>query len=225
MLKLWNTLHRSLEEFKPIKRKKVGMYTCCPTVYNPAHIGNLRSYVFEDVLKRTLHFLGYRVNHVMNITDVGHLVSDRDEGEDKIEREANRQGKTAFEIAREYEKQFLQDLKQLNILKPDFLPRATEHIPDQIALIQRLEKKGFIYQISDGIYFDTSKFKEYGKLSGQKLEEKEAGARVEVNQEKRHPADFALWKLSVPVGADGVRPQRQMEWDSPWGVGFPGWHI
>lgn len=219
MLKLWNTLHRKLETFKPLEDHAVGLYTCGPTVYNPATIGNLRAYVFEDVLKRSLRFLGYDVKHVMNITDVGHLVGDRDEGEDKVEREAAKQGKTAWDIAKEYEARFVEDLKHLNIQLPDVMPRATEHIPEQIALILRLEEKGYTYRTSDGIYYDTSKFEAYGKLSGQKLEEKEAGARVEVNVEKRHPADFALWKFS-PTGS-----KRHMEWDSPWGVGFPGWHV
>lgn len=221
MLKLWNTIDRKLEEFKPIKKGKVGLYTCGPTVYNPATIGNLRTYVFEDVLKRTLMLLGYKVHHVMNITDVGHLVGDGDEGEDKVEREAAKQGKTAWDIAKMYEEMFDKDMARLNILAPTGKdrPHATDYIKQQIDLVAKLEKKGYTYRTSDGIYFDTSKFKDYGKLSKQKLEEKEAGARVEVNEEKKHPADFALWKFS-PAGA-----KRQMEWESPWGVGFPGWHI
>lgn len=221
MLRLWNTATRSLEEFKPIKKGKVGMYACGPTVYNPATIGNLRTYVFEDVLHRTLDLLGYKVRHVMNVTDVGHLVGDGDMGEDKVEMAAAKEGKSAWDIAKMYEDRFVNDLERLNVIVPSGKdrPHATDYIKEQINLVKKLEKNGFTYRTSDGIYFDTSKFKEYGKLSGQKLEEKEAGARVEVNEEKYHPADFALWKFS-PTGE-----KRQMEWESPWGVGFPGWHV
>ncbi len=221
MLRLWNTATRSLEEFKPIKKGKVGLYACGPTVYNPATIGNLRTYVFEDVLKRTLELLEYKVKHVMNVTDVGHLVGDGDMGEDKVEMAAAKEGKSAWDIAKMYEERFIRDMERLNIRVPSGKdrPHATDYIKEQINLVKKLEKKGFTYRTSDGIYFDTSKFKGYGKLSGQKLEEKEAGARVEVNEEKYHPADFALWKFS-PEGE-----KRQMEWESPWGVGFPGWHV
>lgn len=220
MITLWNTATRELEEFQPLRPPHVGMYCCGPTVYNPATIGNLRSYVFEDVLRRTLETVGgFEVKHVMNITDVGHLVGDGDEGEDKVEREAAKLGKSAWDIAREFETRFFQDLERLNILRPSATPRATDHIQDQIALIQELEAKGFTYQITDGIYFDTSKFPKYGQFSGQDLAEKEEGARVEANPEKRNPSDFALWKFS-PAGG-----KRQMEWESPWGTGFPGWHI
>ncbi len=219
MLTFWNTLHRQLEPFSPLKGKTVGLYTCGPTVYNPATIGNLRSYLFEDVLKRTLCFSGFKVKHVMNITDVGHLVGDGDEGEDKIEREAQKAKKSAWEVARDYEARFVADLSRLHILGADEMPRATDHIPEQIALIEQLEKKGFTYRTSDGIYFDTSKFSAYGALSGQKLEDKKSGARVAVNTEKKHPSDFVLWKFSPEDS------KREMEWESPWGVGFPGWHI
>ncbi|MFA6429521.1 MAG: cysteine--tRNA ligase [Patescibacteria group bacterium] len=219
MLNLWNSLHKKLEPFEPIVSGNVGMYCCGPTVYNPATIGNLRSYVFEDVLRRMLESSGYSVTHVMNITDVGHLVGDGDAGEDKVEREAVRQKRAAYEIAREMESRFFADEERLNILRPTNTPRATENIPEQIALIHDLEKKGFTYRTSDGIYFDTAKFAPYGKLSGQKLEEKEAGTRIEVNEEKKNATDFALWKFS-PTDV-----QRQMEWESPWGMGFPGWHI
>ena len=232
MLRLWNTASRSLEEFKPIHSPKVGLYTCGPTVYWDAHIGNLRSYVFEDVLQRTLELEGYDVTRVMNITDVGHLTSDEDEGEDKIEAAAAKTGKTAKDVAEHYTKLFLDDAAKLNIKipAPPFLCKATEHIKEQIELIQELEKKGFTYQTSDGIYFDTSKFPSYGKLSGQRLEEKEEGARVAANVEKRNKTDFALWKFSNPNGdalrpTPYARPKRQQEWPSPWGVGFPGWHI
>ncbi len=230
MLKLWNTASHELEKFKSIKPGEVGMYTCGPTVYNPATIGNLRSYVFEDVLQRTLELLGYRVKRVMNITDVGHLTDDRDGGEDKMEREAAKTKRSAWEIAQEYEDRFLEDLDRLQIRRPFIMPRATEHIPEQIELIQILEAKGFTYVTSDGVYFDTAQFDTYGQLSGQRLAEKEEGARVTVNPEKRNPSDFALWKLSVPKGThpelvEGSRQKRQMEWESPWGVGFPGWHL
>lgn len=222
MLRIWNTPEHQLTTFKPIVDHKVGLYTCGPTVYGAAHIGNLRAFLFEDVLKRALRFLGYDVKHVMNITDVGHLVGDGDVGEDKVEKTAAKTGKSAWDIARGYESLFLQDLERLQIIKPDVLPRATEHIAEQIALIRTLEEKGYVYKLTDGLYFDTSKFTSYGSLGGQKLEDKEAGKRVAVNEEKHHPADFALWKFSP---APGEGPKRQMEWESPWGVGFPGWHI
>lgn len=233
MLRLWNTATRSLETFKPIKGKTVGLYTCGPTVYNPATIGNLRTYVSEDVIERTLMLFGYKVKHVMNITDVGHLVGDGDAGEDKVEREAARQGKTAWDIAKQYEKMFVTDLERLNVLVPKGKnrPHATDYIQEQIDLIQRLESEGYTYRTSDGIYFDTIKFKDYGKLSRQKISEKEAGARVEMNLEKKNQADFALWKFSYPGGRsfdpvqDDAAARRHMEWASPWGLGFPGWHI
>ncbi|MFA5061934.1 MAG: cysteine--tRNA ligase [Patescibacteria group bacterium] len=217
-LKLFNTLTRKTEEFKPIKKGKVGMYACGPTVYNYAHIGNLRSFVFEDILKRVLEYNGLKVKHVMNITDVGHLTSDADEGEDKMEKGAKREGKTAWEIAKFYTNAFINDLKDLNILPPDEMPKATDHIKEQIKLIKKLEKKKYTYKTSDGIYFDTSKLKDYGKLANLQNQKLQAGARVEMG-EKKHLTDFALWKFS-PAGQ-----QRQMEWPSPWGVGFPGWHI
>lgn len=224
MLKLWNTLHRALEPFTPIQPGKVGLYTCGPTVYLPLTLGNWRAFIFDDVLKRSLRVLGYEVHHVLNITDVGHLVGDGDEGEDKVERTAVREGKTAWDVARLYEAQFREGMQELGIEQDRddaymVMPRATEHIAEQIEIIQVLEQKGFAYPTTDGIYFDTSKFLKYGKLSGQNLDDKEAGARVEVNEEKRHPADFALWKFSPPA------QKRHMEWPSPWGVGFPGWHI
>lgn len=219
MLRIWNTPHRALEEFVPFVPGKVGLYTCGPTVYFFAHIGNLRTYLFEDVLKRTLRKLGYAVTHVMNVTDVGHLVGDGDDGEDKVERAAATIGKSAWELARYYEEQFVKDMASLHILPPDVMPRATDHIAEQIALVQELEKRGHAYRISDGIYFDTASWPRYGEFSGQPLEEKKAGARVEVQGDKRHPADFALWKFSPST------TKRQMEWESPWGVGFPGWHI
>lgn len=219
MLKLWNTASRSLEEFKPIHPKKVGMYACGPTVYQQATIGNLRAYTMEDVLRRQLEHLGYTVTHVVNITDVGHLTDDASNGEDKMERAAEQTGESAWEIARRYEAQFVADEKAMNILKPTAMPKATENIAEQIAVIQALEKNGHTYRTDDGIYFDTSTFDDYGKFSGQPLEEKEEGSRVGVNAQKKHATDFALWKFS-PAGV-----KRQMEWESPWGTGFPGWHI
>jgi cysteinyl-tRNA synthetase len=218
-LYLFNTLTRQKEEFTPIRPGEVGLYTCGPTVYNFAHIGNLRTYIFEDVLKRVLAFNGYMVRHVMNITDVGHLTGDRDMGEDKMETGARRDGKTAWDIAEFYTQAFKQDLARLNILEPSIWCKATDSIPEQIDLIRILEQKGFTYKTGDGIYFDTARFPGYARLSSQNLDALQEGARVEKNPEKRNATDFALWKFSPP-GA-----KRQMEWDSPWGVGFPGWHI
>ena len=218
-LYLYNSLKRKKEEFKPIEPGKVGLYTCGPTVYNYAHIGNLRTYIFEDILKRVLVYNEYVVKHVMNITDVGHLTGDRDMGEDKMEAGAAREGKSAWDIADFYTQAFKKDMRHLNILAPDVWVKATETIPEQIALARILEEKGYTYRTADGIYFDTSKFKDYTKLSHQDLEALKEGARVERNPEKRNPTDFALWKFS-PQGV-----KRQMEWDSPWGVGFPGWHL
>lgn len=219
MLKLWNAKTKQLQTFTSIAPEQVGLYSCGPTVYNPPTIGNLRSYIFSDILRRTLEFFHYRVKQVMNITDVGHLVGDGDEGEDKVEREAKAKGKTAWDIAKENEALFKKNLEELNVEMPQLMPRATDHIDEQIELIERLEKNGYTYKTSDGIYFDTSKFADYGKFSGQKLEEKREGARVESNPEKRNPSDFALWKFSPKD------EKRHMEWMSPWGKGFPGWHV
>jgi cysteinyl-tRNA synthetase len=218
-LSLYNTLTRRKETFTPLKAGEVGLYTCGPTVYNFAHIGNLRTYLFQDILKRVLTYNGYRVKHVMNITDVGHLTGDRDMGEDKMEQGAQREGKSAWDIAAFFTKAFQEDLKGLNILDPTIWCKATDTILEQIDLIRMLEEKGYTYKTSDGIYFDTARFPDYVKLSRQNLDALQEGARVEKNPEKRNFTDFALWKFS-PKDA-----QRQMEWDSPWGVGFPGWHI
>lgn len=217
-LKIFNTLGRKLEVFKPLKDKEVGFYSCGPTVYWYQHIGNMRSYIFADILKRVLAYNGYKVNHVMNYTDVGHLTSDADEGEDKMEVAAKREHKTAKEIAEHYAKVFEDDKKKLNILKQDITCKASEHIKEQIEMIKALEKKGYTYKTEDGIYFDTSKFKDYGKLALLKVEGLEAGKRIEVG-EKQNKTDFALWKFSEQPG------KRQQEWESPWGIGFPGWHI
>ena len=219
-LKLYNTLTRSKELFKPLKPMTAGIYTCGPTVYNYAHIGNMRTYIFEDGLVRALKFLGYGVKRVMNITDVGHLVSDADDGEDKMEVGAKREGKSAWDIAKFYTEAFFRDYKALNCLLPDITCPATEYIKEMLDLLLALEKKGFTYRINDGIYFDTAKLPDYGKLAGKShIEGIREGARVEANAEKRGAADFALWKFSLP------EEQRQMEWDSPWGKGFPGWHM
>lgn len=221
MLKIYNSLTRKIEEFKPINSSEVGMYTCGPTVYDFAHIGNFRTYVLSDILLRVLEANKFSVKYVMNITDVGHLtgdnVGDADSGEDRMEKAAIKERKSAWDIAKFYEKAFLTDFEKLNLIKPSIMPRATDHIKEQVELVKALEKKGYTYQTSDGVYFDTSKFKDYGKLSN--LDEIKEGARVEVNPQKRNPRDFALWKFSPE------NEKRQMEWDSPWGKGFPGWHI
>ena len=218
-MRLHNTLSRQLEVFKPQQPPVVGLYTCGPTVYNYAHLGNLRAYVFSDLLKRTLLYNGYEVKHIMNITDVGHLTDDADAGEDKVEIRAEREGKSAWEIADFYIKAFKDDLQALNIIPPTTYCRATEYIQEQIELAQILEQKGYLYRISDGLYFDTSLVPDYNKLSHLPLEKLKEGARIDKNPEKRHPTDFAVWKFS-PLGQ-----KRQMEWDSPWGKGFPGWHL
>lgn len=218
MLKLYNTLTRKKEVFKPIKDKKVGFYSCGPTVYSYQHIGNLRSYIFADILKRSLVHNGYTVKHVMNVTDVGHLTSDADTGEDKIEKAAKKEKKKASEIADYYWKAFKQDFEKLNIIEPDIWSKATKHIQEQIDLVKVLEKKGYTYKTKDGIYFDTSKLSDYGKLARLKKKKLKPGKRVDL-REKKNITDFALWKFSKKPG------ERQQEWSSPWGVGFPGWHV
>lgn len=217
-LQLFDTYTRSVRGFEPLHDNEVGLYTCGPTVYDYAHIGNLRTYIFEDLLRRTFEFNGYTVKHVMNITDVGHLVSDANSGEDKMEKGARRTGKSAWEIADFYAQAFIEDLKRLNIREPDIWCKATEHIPEQIDLIRCIEANGYTYKTSDGIYFDTSKLPDYGYLGRLDIDGLQAGTRIEMG-EKHNPTDFALWKFSPPD------QQRQMEWDSPWGTGFPGWHI
>ena len=217
MLRFYNTLTRQKEDFVPINPKYVTMYSCGPTVYNYAHIGNLRTYIFMDLIRRTLKLSGYKIKGVMNITDVGHLMADSDDGEDKMAVAAKKQNKTPWEIAEYYSKIFFEDLQKLNIGKPEIIAKATEHIEDMIKYVQNLENHGFSYETSDGIYFDIAKFPNYGCLSRANLEDQLAGARVEVNDEKRHPADFALWKKADPLHI--------MQWQSPWGMGYPGWHI
>lgn len=220
-LKLYNTLTKQIETFKPLIEGKVGMYHCGPTVYDYPHIGNLRSYVFADTLRRTCEFLGYTVNQVINITDVGHIVSDADVGEDKMEKTAIQSGKTAQEIAEYFTQVFFDNLKDLNVNTTNtHFPRATGYIDEQIALIQKLENEGHTYTTSDGVYFDVSTFKDYGKLGNIDLKGLDVGHRIGENTEKKTPYDFALWKFSPTTGA-----KRQQEWLSPWGVGFPGWHI
>ncbi len=222
-LQLYNTLSRQKEDFTPLVPGQVGLYTCGPTVYAPQHLGNMRSYIFEDILKRVLLMNGYQVKHVMNITDVGHLTGenegDADQGEDKMEKGAKREGKSVWQVADFYTAIFKKNLEELNILEPNVWCKATDYIPEQIALIQKLESKGFAYQTTDGVYFDTDKSPDYGKLAKLDAKGLRAGARVEINPEKRNPTDFALWKFSPPG------EKRQMEWGSPWGIGFPGWHI
>lgn len=219
-LRLYNSLTRAKEPFAPAAPPAVALYTCGPTVYNYQHVGNYRTYIFEDLLVRTLKLLGFAPKRVMNITDVGHLTSQGDDGEDKMEVGAAREGKSAWDVAKFYTDAFLSDVGELGLLPADVLCRATDHIPEQIELVRRLEAKGFVYKTSDGLYFDTAKLPDYGKLmSKEHLEGLKSGARVEANPEKRHLTDFALWKFS------GEGAKRQMEWDSPWGRGFPGWHI
>ena len=221
MIKFYNSLSKKLEEFKPIKSKQVGLYTCGPTVYNYAHIGNLRAYLFGDVLRRTLIFNNYIVNHVMNITDVGHLTGDQDFAEDKMEKEGGSQDEI-MALARKYTDIFLQDIKALNILQAHTLAPATEHIAEQIELIKILFEKGFAYETDLAIYFDVGKLPDYPKLTNQKLEDLKVGARADVvvDKNKKHPADFALWfKLA------GKYKNHILRWDSPWDQGFPGWHI
>ncbi len=218
-LYFYNTLTRKKELFVPLNPSEVGLYTCGPTVYLHAHIGNFRTYIFEDILRRVLEYNGYQVKHVMNITDVGHLLGDRDMGKDKVESQARKEGKSAREIAEFYTQSFKGDTQKLHILEPTAWCKATEHIVEMIALIGQLEEKGFTYRTSDGVYFDTAKLADYGKLAQLDIGGLREGARVEINLEKKNPTDFALWKFSPKDG------KRQMEWDSPWGVGFPGWHI
>ncbi len=214
---LFNTLSRRKQAFTPLVPGQVGMYSCGPTVYQYASIGNFRTYVFSDILRRTLEYNGLNVKQVMNVTDVGHLVSDADEGEDKMQVAAEKEKRTPWEIAGYYTSIFVKDMNLLNIEHPEILVPATGHIPEMISMVEGLLEKGYAYEISDGIYFDISKFPEYGKLSGLKVEDQLAGARVEANPEKRHPADFALWKKAAKAHI--------MQWESPWGMGYPGWHI
>lgn len=219
-LHLYNTATRKVEAVVPIEVGKIGIYSCGPTVYWSPHIGNMYAYISWDILVRTARYLGYQVKQVMNMTDVGHMTSDADEGEDKMEKGARREGISVWEVAKKYEKEFMDNLELLNVNKPEVVCRATDHIAEQIDLLKKIEANGFTYKIDDGIYFDTSKFVGYADFAKLNLEQIKEGARVETNTQKRNASDFALWKFSPKDG-----PKRQMEWDSPWGVGFPGWHI
>ncbi|HOX48784.1 MAG TPA: cysteine--tRNA ligase [Spirochaetia bacterium] len=218
-LRVYNTLGRELQEFRPLVPGKVGFYGCGPTVYNYAHIGNLRAYVTHDTVSRTLEYLGYEVRHVMNITDVGHLSDDADSGEDKMVKSAHERGKTVYEIADFYTKAFFEDLDRMNIERPTVVCKATEHIAEMVALIRRIEEKGFTYSAGGNLYFDVTRFPKYGELALLKLEDLKAGARIEVDPNKRNPADFALWFTKSKFEGQA------MVWDSPWGRGYPGWHI
>ena len=241
-IQLFNSLGRTKQVFEPLETGKVKIYSCGPTVYASPHIGNFRAFIFADLLRRSFEFLGFAVENVMNITDVGHLVSDSNDGADKLDAAAAREKISPLEVARKYEDEFRRDLAELNIETPTHLPRASEHIAEQIELIRKLDEKGFTYSTADGIYFDTAKFAKYGALSGQKMDEKESGARVAVNSEKRNPADFALWKFCVGENKDHI-----LRWDLATGedlsnsklatrdsklatrnsqlAGFPGWHL
>jgi len=210
---------RNKEEFIPANKNKVGMYTCGPTVYNYAHIGNLRTYIFEDALKKSLEYVGYKVKHVMNVTDVGHLQSDGDEGEDKMALGASREHKTVWEIAKFYEDAFFEDCKKLNVKRPTVVCRATEHIEDMIKFVQKLEKRGYTYESNGNVYFEIDKFEDYTKLANLSIDELEAGSRIEIDPNKKNPLDFVLWFTNSKFS------NQIMQWDSPWGRGFPGWHL
>jgi cysteinyl-tRNA synthetase len=224
VLKLFNTLSRKKEEFKPIKKGEVGLYCCGPTVYWHQHIGNLRTYLFEDVLKRILLYNRLKVKHVINVTDVGHLTSDADEGEDKLVKALKREGlplnkESMLKLANMYWEEFKQDFERLHILSPDVWSKATEHIPEMIELVKRIEKNGHTYSAGGNLYYDISKYKDYAKLAKLRLEEQKAGARVEAVEEKKNPQDFVLWFTKSKFEG------HIMLWDSPWGTGWPGWHL
>lgn len=231
MLSIFNTWSRKKEIFRPLKPKVAAFYSCGPTVYDYPHIGNMRAYVSADILKRVLRYDGLKVKQVMNLTDVGHLVSDADDGEDKVAVAARQRGQSAWEISGFFVDVFRRDLEMLNISNPDIFCRATDHIPEQIKLIKKLERKNFIYQTEDGLYFDSAKFRNYGQLARLKIKGLKAGARVKMLAGKKRATDFALWKFSYPAGRDfdpeqdDENKRRQMEWPSPWGLGFPGWHL
>lgn len=221
-MKLYNTLSRKVEGFQPLYAPRATVYTCGPTVYDYAHVGHWFTYVRADTLIRTLQLAGFKPDWVMNITDVGHLVSDADEGEDKLEKGARREGKSAWEVAEFYTQDFLVSMDKLHIIQPKFITKATEHIPEQIALVQKLLNKEYAYTIDDGVYYDTSKFEGYAAFAQLDLDDLQEGARVTANTQKRNPSDFALWKFSP------ANEKRDMEWDNPFGdgrKGFPGWHI
>jgi len=216
-LELFNSLTRRKEEFKPLREGRVGIYVCGPTVYGHAHLGHAKSYVSFDVLVRYLRYLGYSVTYVQNITDVGHLTDDADEGEDKVAQAAKREKKHPMALAEYYTRSYFEDMDKLNCVRPDISPRASGHIVEQIELVKTLLEKDYAYEVNGSVYFDVSKFKDYGKLSGRNVEDMMAGARVEVSPDKKNPVDFALWKKA--------EPSHIMQWPSPWGMGFPGWHL
>ncbi|HZY10055.1 MAG TPA: cysteine--tRNA ligase [Bacteroidota bacterium] len=216
-LQIYNTLTRRKDQFKPLNEGRVGMYVCGPTVYGHSHIGHAKSYVSFDVIVRYLRYLGYKVRYVQNITDVGHLLGDTNEGEDRILKQSAIEQKHPMEVAESYTRSYFEDMDMLGIIRADIFPRATGHITEQIELIMKLIEKGYAYEVNGSVYFDLSRDSEYGKLSGRSTEEVESGTRVEVRTEKRHQNDFALWKKA--------EPEHIMRWNSPWGVGFPGWHV
>ena len=216
-LKVYNTLTRSKEVFTPLHKDRVHIYVCGPTVYGHPHIGHAKSYISFDVIIRYFRYLGYRVKYVQNITDVGHLTDNADEGEDKIIRKAREEKLDPMEVAQFYTWSYFDDMDRLGVVRPNISPHATGHIIEQIELVKTLLEKGYAYEVNGSVYYDVTKFPEYGKLSGRKLEELEAGARVQINPEKRNPYDFALWKKA--------EPGHLMKWPSPWGLGYPGWHI
>lgn len=221
-MRIYNSLSRKVEDFEPINPPNVGMYACGMTVYDYAHIGHGRKYVTDDLLKRVLKLNNFKVKHVQNVTDVGHLVSDSDEGEDKLEKGAKKHGQTVWEVAEYFTKNFYESMDKLNITRPDIICKATEHIPEQIEMVKKLVEKGFAYDTPEAVYFNISKFPDYGQLLGQKLEDKKVAVRDTVNEgeHKKSPQDFALWFKRVGRFADHT-----MHWESPWGDGFPGWHI
>lgn len=218
-LRLYNTMGRKIEEFVPIHEGFVGFYGCGPTVYNYAHIGNLRAYVFLDTLDRTLTFLGYDKKHVMNITDIGHLTGDADEGEDKMLKTAQERHQSVLEVAKFYTDAFFNDIDRLNIIRPDVVCKATEHVQDMIELIKRIEANGHTYMSGGNLYYDVTTYPDYGKLANLNLDDLKAGARIEVDQNKRNPYDFVLWFTKSKF------ENQALTWDSPWGRGYPGWHI
>ncbi len=217
MLKVYNTLGRELQEFEPLREGVVGVYVCGPTVYGDSHIGHAKSYVSFDVVVRYLRHVGYNVRYVQNITDVGHLTDDADEGEDKIGRKARELGLEPMEVAEKFTRSYFEDMDALNVMRPDISPRASGHVIEQIELVKRLIERGHAYEVDGNVYFDVQSYSDYGKLSGRSLDEMKEGSRVEARGEKKHPADFALWKK-----AEGGH---LMNWPSPWSEGYPGWHL
>ena len=217
MLRVYNTLSREKEEFKPLEGNEVRIYTCGPTVYYFAHIGNMRAYIFMDNLRKVLKLNGYTLKHAMNITDVGHMTSDADEGEDKMDKAAREQKMSPWEIAEKYTKAFLKDLDKLNVERPEVICKATDHIKEMEEFVEKIVENGYGYETSKGVYFDTAKLPTYGELSRANLKENKAGARIEVDDEKKNPLDFALW-IKAPK-------EHIMKWDSKWGMCYPGWHI